>query len=125
MFDPKVARANRIYSRLKGTMYAGPGEYDSIVISVDPDKDYEDDTAIKVTRQLTNAAGKQFTHKETFIIGGDCIPDRTIEFEDYLDDSGIEEYSDYVGCKERVTLRKQSTSRGVYTNIVARVFVSK
>lgn len=124
MSDQKVARANRNHSKRKRSKYAGPGDYDSVVISVDQAKDYEPGKAIEVTRQLTNAAGKTITHKETFIIDG-YIPDRTLEFEDYLDDNGIEEYSDFVGCKERVTLRKQSTSRGVYTNIVARVFVSK
>ena len=124
MLDLKVARANRNHSKRSCTKYAGPGIYDSVVISVDQAKDYEPGTAIEVTRRLTNAVGKAVTHKETFIIGG-YIPERTNDFEDYLDVNGIVEYSDYVGCEERVTLRKQSTPRGVFTNIVAREFVSK
>lgn len=100
---------------------AGPGIHDSVAVSITEPKGYDPGTAIVIKYRLTDSAGRVSFHHETFIIGGKRIPDRTYDFGDYLDANGIEHYSDFVGCTERLTLVKN----GLYLNIANREFVSK
>lgn len=100
---------------------ARPGNQDSVVTSVTEPEGYTPGTAVKITYRLTDSAGRVSSHHETFIIGGKRIPDRTYDFNEYLDANGIEYYDDFVGCAERLTMVKN----GLYLNIVKREFVSK
>lgn len=119
----KVKKRNATPSSQRPQQKAGPGIHDSVVVSVtepDPEK-YKPGTAIVIKYRLTDSSGRVSFHHELFITGGKHIPDRTYDFGDYLDANGIEDYSDFVGCKERLTMVKN----GLYLNIANRVFVSK
>ena len=110
---------NRSFQRSQ--QQARPGVQDSVATSVTEPEGYAPCTAIEITYRLTDSAGRVSSHREIFITGGKRIPDRTLDFEDYLDANGIEDYSDFVGCAERLTMVKN----GLYLNIVNREFVSK
>lgn len=97
---------------------AKPGTFISEVKDVKDPEGYTPGHAIEIDYELTDKAGKKFFHKEIFHI--EYPSSRTYEFNEYLDELGCDTYQDFIGVNEEVTLEKQVTNKGVYTNIVKR-----
>lgn len=116
----KIKKRNNLSSQ-RSQQQARPGVQDSVVTSVTEPEGYTPGTAVEIKYRLTDSAGRVSSHREIFIVGGKRIPDRTYDFEDYLDANGIEYYDDFVGCTERLTM----VYNGLYLNIANREFVSK
>lgn len=121
MLDISKVKKRNDRSKQRPQQQARPGVHDSVVTSVTEPDGYTPGTAIEIKYRLTDSAGRVSSHREIFITGGKRIPDRTYDFEDYLDANGIEYYSDFVGCTERLTM----VYNGLYLNIANREFVSK
>ena len=116
MLDLKKIQTKRSKSRTPA-----PGTYDSTVVSVAEPEGYAQGTAVKIKYLLTNAQGREFSHEELFIIGGEFIPERTTEFDDYLVHNGVGSYDEFVGCHEKLKIYRN----GIYANIEDRKFISK
>ncbi len=116
MLDLKKIQTKRSKSRTPP-----PGTYDSTVVSVKEPEGYAHGTAVKIKYLLTSDQGQEFSHEELFVIGGEFIPDRTIEFEDYLAHNGVDGYDEFVGCHEKLKIYRN----GIYANIEDRKFILK
>ena len=98
-----------------------PSDYTSIVKSVDWAEGYVKGKAIKVTYILTSESGSAFEHSEVFWVRGSS---RSVDFDKYLNDNGIDNIADFVGCKEKLTLMNDVRNGKVYLNIVDREFIA-
>ena len=87
---------------------APPGVYDAKVVKVEFDNRYKDG-AIIVTYELVGEK-KSYTFKERFVINERFK--RSREFSDYLDNLGIEDVEDYVGCREELDLKWNFSNTG-------------
>jgi len=103
-----------------------PGEYDSVVTFFDFHPDYRAETAFLVKYKLTNAKGTVFNFSEIFF--NDEKNKRTDHFFKYLEKNGItaEDFRDFQGCKEKLTLKKNPTRDGrIFLSITERVFIAQ
>lgn len=98
-----------------------PGDYTSIVKSVDWAEGYVKGKAIKVTYILTSESGSEFEFSEIFWVHGG---NRSRDFDKYLNDNRIDNIADFVGCKEKLTLMNDVRNGKVYLNIVDREFIA-
>ena len=99
-----------------------PDVYTSTVISVEPAPGYAEGQAEKVTYELVNQSGAHYPYHEIFRTAYP-VGDRSKAFFDYLDDNGITEWEDFVGCQEVLTLQFEYVRGRRYLNITDRHFI--
>jgi hypothetical protein len=98
-----------------------PGTYTSTVTNVTIDDQYKD-TALIVSYCLQKN-NSVFEYKERFIRNS-RFP-RTVNFYEYLEENGIENEDDFIGCSETLELKWNFTSKGQRElTITSREFVS-
>ena len=98
-----------------------PGTYKATVTDITIDDRYRD-TAIIVSYHLQKA-NSIFEFKERFIRNS-RFP-RTVNFYEYLEENGIENEDDFIGCSETLELKWNFTSKGQRElTITSREFVS-
>lgn len=100
-----------------------PGVYKSLVVSVASPEGFVPGNVVDITYQLTADTGEVFPYHERFYIAPP-VPDRTVEFEDYLLVNGIDHYEKFIGCKEQLFLNYQVKNFHTYLNVIERTFVS-
>ena len=100
-----------------------PGVYDSVVVSADFAPEYESGKAVMIVYELTSEDGSEYSYKEIFFVNNN---DRTMRFEKYLCQNGIDpaDIEQFVGCREKLDIRKSTKGRNLMT-IDNREFVSK
>ena len=98
-----------------------PGDYTSIVESVDWAEGYVKGKAIKISYHLTSKSGSEFEFSEIFWVHGSS---RSNDFDKYLKKNGIEDIADFVGCEENLTLMNDIRNGKTYLNIVDRKFIA-
>ena len=96
------------------------GVYDSIVTDVCWAEEYRKHSTIRISYELTDKTGKQFPHSELFRISHPT--DRTKEFSDYLEENGIIDWTDFVGCHEKLSIKRDV--KGSFRTIDEREFIS-
>ena len=81
------------------------------------------DTYLIVEYQLTDASGNKHSYKESFLDNG--FSDRAADFFDYLEANGIpyEERFSFVGCKEELDIRIDSSTNSLLPTIYTRKFI--
>lgn len=101
-----------------------PGIYEATVTACGYDDSYAGDGAIRVAYELIGSNGKTFNHSEVFF--DNDYNDRTWEFKEHLYDIGITEdnLEDFVGCKERIVVKKIVRNNRALPGIVEREFIS-
>lgn len=92
------------------------GQFDSRVIKVANGKNYREGDAILLTYELTRN-GKTYEKTETFV--NSDANERSLKFFKYLKKNGIiiENYGDFLGICEKLTLEKEVINGYTYTNI--------
>lgn len=98
-----------------------PGDYTSIVKSVDWAEGYVEGKAIKLSYHLTSKSGSVFEFSEIFWVHGSS---RSDNFDKYLKSNGISNVDDFVGCEEKLTLMNDIRNGKTYLNIVNRKFIA-
>ena len=108
----------------KAKPYLKPGIYDAECISIGMHPDYADDAAILVEYALTDETGRLFDFREVFY--NNSYNERSGDFFDYLEKNKIslDNVEKFIGCTERVTLKKLVRSNRSMLSIVAREFVA-
>lgn len=88
------------------------GKYIAEVTFCDFDPEFINHSAIKVIYKLTDAAGNEYEFQENFYYK--VRPRRTVEFLKHLASLGIDEenFSDFVGVREELELKKNATTYG-------------
>ncbi len=101
-----------------------PGTYEAIVTACGYDDSYAGDGAFSVTYELTSGNGKKIKHSEVFF--DNDYNDRTWAFKEHLYNLGItvENLDDFVGCKERIIVKKIVRNNRALPGIVEREFIS-
>ena len=99
--------------------------YSAKCVSVEPAPGYMPGKAILIKYQLTDTAGNTLPHKETFHCSDDVYNERTEKFVDYLNDNGISNVHDLIGCTEEFIFLKDVTKRGTAIVIAQRKLISK
>ena len=99
-----------------------PGIYRSTVVSAKPAPGYAEGHAQQITYELTDSAGKTYHFQEIFRIA-EPIGQRSEELFDRLENNGITEWDQFVGCQEVLTLEYEFTPKGRFLNITHRQFV--
>ena len=98
------------------------GVYDSVVTEVRWADGYAPEEAYQITYEITSESGNSYRHIEIFKTNARNL--RTIEFENYLSDIGLNNISDFVGKHERLTMGYVTAYNGKeYFNIVDREYV--
>lgn len=97
------------------------GVYDSVVIDVQWADGYESEEAYEITYRVTSEDGKVYQHREIFKT--DERNKRTAAFEDYLADNGIIDLSDFIGKREKLTVKRVKVGTREFANIVDREFI--
>ena len=103
------------------------GEYIATVTRAEYSPYYDpEDSAFVVTYRLENKNGDQYSFRETFLNTKYCYNDRTSDLLEYLHENGIEinEPADFVGCVEKVLIKKVLNGDRSYKNIITRDFVA-
>ena len=110
--------------KTKGKPKLPSGFYTSTVKAVEEPDDYKAGTVVKVTYELIDENGEVFSHSELFILNAGN--QRTRDIEEYLASQGMEEWKDFVGCREKVEIRKNpSRYGGSLPTIVDRQFLGR
>ena len=101
------------------------GTYSSEVLAIGFHPDYANDSAILVKYKLTDTSGKDYPYGEIFY--NDIYNDRSRSFFDYLSKNGIsmDAIETFVGCKEKVTIKKDAKRFVTHMTIVDREFISR
>ena len=100
------------------------GIYNAECVSIGMHPDYADESAILVKYVLTDENGKIFDFSEVFY--NNSFNKRSCEFFDYLEENDIplDNVDNFIGCTERVTMKKLVRSNKSMLSIVAREFVA-
>jgi len=93
-----------------------PGKYSSTVKSVKQPEGYADGHAMKVAYELTDTSGNSYLYHEIFRTKEPVGP-RSKKFFDYLEQNGITEWEDFIGCQEVLRLQYEFVGKGRYLNI--------
>ncbi|MBQ9747018.1 MAG: hypothetical protein IJW21_09395 [Clostridia bacterium] len=102
------------------------GIYESKVTSVHWAEDYADETAFEVEYTLTSSNGKKFHHSELFYtLEKSPSNERTINFYAYLSQNGLTDLSEFEGCYEKLTFKKNVHKNRTFVEIVEREFLGK
>ena len=99
-----------------------PAQYPSVVKAVEETDGYIEGTSVTIRYILTDCNGKKLEYSELFHITE--RNKRTCDFLDYLEENGIEDLADFVGCQEMLTLAKDGTRNGLI-RICEREFLDK
>ena len=103
------------------------GVYASKVTTVEFHPDYVDESAIRITYELTGLGENKNVHiyKETFFLND--ANKRTKVFFEYLDANGItpETLKSFEGCSEELTIKKNVRGAVTFPTITERRFVSQ
>ena len=102
--------------------HLAPDTYPATVISVEPAPGYAEGHAVKVGYKLTGSDGNCYDYHEIFRTV-EPFGERAKKFFDYLEQNGITEWEDFVGCQEVLTLQYEFVGKGKYLNVTARQFV--
>lgn len=103
-----------------------PGNYLSEIIEVKDAPGFRVGDAFLITYNLVDkSSSDEFTKKETYI--NDRENPRTDKLLTYLEENGVDvqEYIDFVGIHEEITLEYQVNNGTKFLNIGARTFVEK
>ena len=107
----------------QGSKKLPEGVYDSVVVEIRWAEGYAPEEAYEVIYEITDGDGNTYRHREIFKTHSRNL--RTIEFEKYLADSGIEDLEEFKGKRERLTFEYQEAYNGNrYFNIKEREFVN-
>lgn len=100
------------------------GVFESVVTDICFHPEYISETAILVRYLLTDAKGNDFNFSEVF--HNNERNQRSQKFFDYLVENGIalESFTDFKGCCEKLTLKKNPSKNGVLLSIAEREFIS-
>ena len=93
-----------------------PGPYSSTVISVEQAPGYAKGHAKRVTYELTDSSGNHYPYHETFRTV-EPVGQRSENFFDYLENNGITDWEDFVGCQEELALQHEFVGGRKYLNI--------
>lgn len=96
------------------------GDFDGLVTNVDWAEEYRKNSMVRISYQLTDATGKQYSYSELFRISPPT--DRTREFSSYLEENGITDWTDFTGCHEKLTIKRDT--KGQFRTIDEREFIS-
>ena len=96
--------------------------HEATVTAVDWAKGFVPGSAYEVFYELTDASGNVIQRKELFY--NDDQNERTLVFESFLNENGIRNPVDFIGCKVKLTFLKDVKNNKTYVNIVKRTFVS-
>ncbi len=109
----------------KGSSHLQVGTYSSVVVDIDFHPDYCAEEALLVKYQLTSDNGRSYDYQEVFL--NKESNQRTQCFFDYLIDNGIplERFTDFKGCKEKITIKKTSRGSRPMLTIDKREFISR
>lgn len=101
------------------------GTYLSTVTYIGYCDDYDDESAIEVLYSLVDDAGNKFNYREIFY--NDVKIPRTYNFFNYLILNGVnlDEVESFIGCQEKVIIKKKRTSRGIFKTISEREFLGR
>ena len=86
------------------------GTYTGKVLSVKEPEAYVPGDRIVIKYALTDKMGNVFQYEETFLLRR--INERTVEFDEYLEQNGVKFIDDFVGCEEELVIKLETTSRG-------------
>lgn len=100
-----------------------PGTYTSVVTKADWAAEYVKGEAVEIQYRLMDEAGKEYQYHEIFF--WDEENPRTAELCIYLCDNGIESLSEFVGCKEELTMAYTVKHQKRYIQITNRVFLGR
>ena len=101
----------------------GVGEYISVVRDIRFRDDFKGNDAFIVSYELEDAKGIHYPFYETFY--NKVSNERTRSFFEYLQSNGIslDECDKFVGCRERITLKKHLKNNVAFLTIVDREFI--
>lgn len=102
-------------------IFLKPGWYVSTVKDVYADPDYVQGSMMKIVYNLENEQNQCFEFEELFATRG--TNQRSADFRDYLIANGITDWKDYIGCQEKVNLRKKMGKHKTFLTIAERSFI--
>lgn len=100
------------------------GEYVSVVKDIKFRDDFIAKDAFVVSYELEDVNGAKYPFSETFF--NNAQNERTQRFFEYLQSIGVslDECDKFIGCRERITLKKQVKNNIPFLSIDVREFVS-
>ena len=102
------------------------GVYESKATSVHWAEDYTDETAFEIEYTLTSSDGKKSHYSELFYtLEKSPANERSIEFYTYLSENGLTDLSEFEGCSEKLTFKKNVHRNRTFVEIVKREFLGK
>ena len=105
-------------SKKKSTVKCG--DFESTVVSVETPQDFVEGEAFDITYDLVDENGTHHSYRERFY--ADTSNERTATFADYLDNIGVgrENIENFVGTKEKISIRKKVSKNQARPTIVSR-----
>lgn len=96
------------------------GDFESTVVSVATPPDFVEGEAFDITYDLIDENGTHYPYKERFF--ADTTYERSAKFSDYLDRIGVgrKTVENFVGVKEKISIRKKVTNGKARATIVSR-----
>lgn len=79
-----------------------PGVVTSIATAVEQAPGYAEGQAVRITYEMVDSSGNHFPYHE-FFTTVEPLSDRSEEFFAYLENNGITEWEDFIGCQEVLT----------------------
>lgn len=120
---PKIRGKKTFDNHSSSNSTIRPGIYTSVVTKADWATEYVQGEAVEIHYRLMDEAGKEYQHHEIFFWNEENP--RTAEFIMYLCDNGIESLSEFVGCKEELTMAYTVRYQKRYSQITNRVFLGR
>lgn len=111
-----MLRLQKKVTPAKKNTYPHPDKCTSTVKAVEQPEGYADGNAVKITYEMTDSSGNHFLYHEIFRTK-EPVGQRSKIFFDYLEENGITEWEDFVGCQEVLTLHYEFVGKGKYLNI--------
>lgn len=101
-----------------------PGIYHAVVTAVESPEGFAPNNALDIRYRLTDPkSGDEIPCSERFYIAHP-LNERTEKFEEHLDQIGVEDYEDYVGCEVELVFMKEVKNGTVFCNVVDRRLIS-
>ena len=93
-----------------------PGDVTSTITTVEQAPGYAKGQAVRIIYDMVNSSGNHFPFHETFMTV-EPLSNRSEEFFAYLENNGITEWEDFVGCQEVLTLQYEFKGGVRFLNI--------